>query len=1094
MYTSGSALSLLLLLTCFIQPTYSTFVGTQNCNSDIIDCKLRLLITDVALDKEKKKLKFFINSQVANFDPNSTDDDTSIIINDVNTTTNKYTTLHVEIGFMDKIIVKENVRFCDMIAVKNTTAFQSSPRFIHDTANNNNFTKIPHTNKNYESFESLSAVLKTPNNPEDDDGLSTKPPLSFQDHVFNHTLATSNTTVDRIFSNSTGHLVQCPLYYNDSIVLYYEVDVNDHFHKLGSYSVLFKVISNEEDSKIIGCSKAYVTPVQPKVISNVVAYGVLVLLMVTLLLNVITIMYSTYQESSNPFLFKASAICNEELLKQVDTTLPGIFTYLQYALFMGGLDLAYPGFFQPILGQIKWCALIGFSPVFKNEHHSYNHSDNVYYTLETGGLPNLTRYISNDLIINNWANFIVTFIVVIVMHIVLSQLFIMSKLLLDKLDLGNSRSKKLFVRGGDFNGFSIFSKKNFYLILGQVLHLFLLVFAMPFLILSSFQFLAASDILGKRRFGTNYAQLREDAYSMVVPYNELCIPSSIFSFATKIGDGSEYSPSKYPPIFDSGHMRHNTERRNYVSSQLSQDRMYLHPNDNATLFHNTHHIGNYTQKVDPSYMRISEPCLVFSGILLALWVILCLYFAFHYLVSIKRYFRIKQSSNISRLYTSLRTILIWGYLYVEYRPERVEYALYEFFTMFFKLMVIGLLQRHGIAQVVCLTLISILDLIVLFTIHPHYVKISWWSLKLMFPVARFLTAVLCIAFIRDLELSVTSKLYVAYAQLLIHTIVGILFCIQLFYWFTRTMISIFQNLKNNQTNNDDVNQLLTVYDSLDDFQQQFDYKPLQPLPTYQIYSAATAITTTPLSIIDQMENPFIFGQRSGSCSMKQNGARNKTNAGKANKDKDEMEQQEEEEYLDANYYYRSRSEQVSKNIVDHELQTHSSNNSDVTSFEQLQYESNMRKLKNDYKVREGDYIYRKYFTDDSIDPEIKELWESRKNNNNKMVIEKVQQQKQQKQKQKRQQVYHGQSTHDSLRISNSIIDKVKHVFHNNTNRRHTRKTGANQNAVELQRFEVDRPKKLIVKTVDQIKQEQQKQKDDLLLNNTTKSLSTLHLI
>ena len=44
-------------------------------------------------------------------------------------------------------------------------------------------------------------------------------------------------------------------------------------------------------------------------------------------------------------------------------------------------------------------------------------------------------------------------------------------------------------------GFQFFLK-NFYLILGQVLHLFLLVFAMPFLILSSFQFLAASDILG----------------------------------------------------------------------------------------------------------------------------------------------------------------------------------------------------------------------------------------------------------------------------------------------------------------------------------------------------------------------------------------------------------------------------------------------------------------------------------------------------------------------------------------------------------------------------------------------------------------------
>lgn len=1100
MHTSGSGISLLLLLllllTCFIQPTYSTFVGNQHCNLNITNYKLRPFVIDVALDNKDKKLKFFMNSQVANFAQNSTNDDPSIIINDVNTTTNKYTTLHVEIGFMDKVIVKENVRFCDMIAVKNTTAFQSSPRFIHDTSSSNsshNFTTISNKNKNYHSFETLSSKLTTANNL--DDGLISKSPLSFPGHIFNNSLAATNTTIDRIFSNSTGQLVQCPLYYNDSIVLYYEVDVNDHFHKLGSYSVQFNVISNEEDSKIIGCSKAYVTPVQPRVISNVVAYGVLVLLIVTLVLNVVTIAYSTYQESSNPFLFKASAICNQELLKQIDTSLPGIITYLQYALFMGGLDLAYPGFFQPIIGQIKWCALVGFSLVFKNANHSHNHVDNVYATLESGGLPNLTRYISSDLIINNWANFIVTLIVVIAIHVVLNQLFIMSKLLLDKIELGNFRSKKFFMKGGDFNGFSIFSKKNLYLIIGQVLHLFLLVFAMPFLVLSSFQFLAASDILGKRRYGTNYEQLRKDAYSMIVPYNELSIPSSIFAFATKMGDGSQYSSTKYPPIFDSGHLSDEAERfrRSYELPQSSQDRMSLFANGNATLFHSTYHNANYTQKVDASFMRISEPCLVFSGILFALWVILCLYFAFHYLISIKRYFRVKQSSNISRLYTSLRTILIWGYLYVEYRPERVEYVLYEFFTMFFKLMVIGLLQRHGIAQVVCLTLISILDLIILFIIHPHYVKISWWSLKFMFPIARFLTAILCIAFIRDLEINVTSKIYVAYTQLLIHAIVGILFCIQLIYWFTRTMISIFRNLKNDHMNNGDVNQLLAVYDSLDDFQRQFEYKPLQPLPTYQIYSAAT---TTLLSPIDQMEDPFIYAESSSSCIVKQTGASNKMIPGKATydkNDKDEMEQLEEEEYLDSDYYYRSKSEQVLKNIVDHELETRSSNNSDVTSFEQQQYESNMRKLKNDYKVREGDYIYRKYFTDDLIDPEVKELWENRKNNTNKVVIEKAEQH----QKHKGQQVYHGQGTHGPLHLSNSMIDKLKHAFHNNTNRRHPQKTGATQDAVELQRFVVNRPKKLVVKTVDQIRQEQQqkrKEQDDLLLNNSTESSSTLHLI
>ena len=109
----------------------------------------------------------------------------------------------------------------------------------------------------------------------------------------------------------------------------------------------------------------------------------------------------------------------------------------------------------------------------------------------------------------------------------------------------------------------------------------------------------------------------------------------------------------------------------------------------------------------------------------------------------KTIFRIKQSSNISDYIHHWRTIFDLGALYVEYRPERVEYALYEFFDVF---------QTDGNRVITtswycssCMFDINFnIDLIVLFTIHPHYVKISWWSLKLMFPVARFLTAVLCV--------------------------------------------------------------------------------------------------------------------------------------------------------------------------------------------------------------------------------------------------------------------------------------------------------------------------------------------------------------
>lgn len=144
-------------------------------------------------------------------------------------------------------------------------------------------------------------------------------------------MSTSNTTIEQIFNNATGALVNCPLYYNDSIVLYYEADIAKHFHRLGSYQIKFMVISNDEDSKIIGCSRTYITPVQPGIFNGIVGYGVLALLIITIVVNLLTMAYSTYQESSNPFLFKASTICNLALLKQVDASLPGIIGYLQYA-------------------------------------------------------------------------------------------------------------------------------------------------------------------------------------------------------------------------------------------------------------------------------------------------------------------------------------------------------------------------------------------------------------------------------------------------------------------------------------------------------------------------------------------------------------------------------------------------------------------------------------------------------------------------------------------------------------------------------------------------------------------------------------------
>ncbi|EMG46483.1 hypothetical protein G210_3273 [Candida maltosa Xu316] len=956
---------LLLILLSYLQPIHSALISSQLCSQNTQDFKLRPFIIDAAVDDENKKLKFFMNSQVANMRNSYSNNYTNVVISDVNYETNRYTTLHIELDFMGKVILRENKRFCEMIAVKNTTSYKSSPRFPQNDNDNNNT-----TNNN-----NGTVVLIDPfsSNPLQNDTLVNKRDvkiaeenLLFRNNV-TEDLSTSNFTINQLFTNATGGLVQCPLYYNDSIILYYEADISDHFHKLGSYQVKFTVVSNDEKSEIIGCSNAYLTPVQPAVISNIIAIGVLVLMIVTAVVNIFTIAFSTYQESSNPFLFKASTICNPELLKQVDATVPGIITYLQYAFFIGGLDLAYPGFYQPMIGQIKWCALMGFSFVSTKGKKLKGYTDNIYMTLTAGGLASLTKYSSNNPVINNWPDFMVTFVIVTIIVIAFNQSFVIAKILLHKvkwiksLSSNNIKFNNNNTNKTNFQGFSILSRKNLYLILGQVIHFFLIIFAMPFLILTTFQFLAANDINGKHRSNSNYGQLKHDVFSMSVPYDQLAIPSTVFTFGSQIGieptDSNAIKNLKNKEADDSGY-RWNYEPGNVTDSLVNTSQQQF--------------LNSTRLREDGTcdYLKISEVSVAFGSILFAAWIGICGFFIFHYLLKVRRFYKVKQSMNISRLYTSLKTLLIWAHLYQAYKPTRVNYVIYDLITLFLKSLVIGVLQNHGIIQVVCLNVISVVDLFALFIYQPYFVKNSWWSSKTLFPVARFLISMLCIPFIRQLEINESVKTYVAYIQLVIHAVVALVFCIQLLYWFFRTIYLIYQKFQNRRHADDFVNLKTSTADSLEDFHRQFVYKPLQPPPSYQT----------------QFQNP----DKHQSTTPQKNTLINEENGIEIviehadNRDYDE----EEEEEDDNDFYYRRKSELILQSMAndeneinsyitsDEDLMPSSSSICSVNNFQQLEHESNLRKIKNDYKVREGDHIYKKYFTDDMIDPEIKEGWVS----------------------------------------------------------------------------------------------------------------------
>ena len=246
---------------------------------------------------------------------------------------------------------------------------------------------------------------------------------------------------------------------------------------------------------------------------------------------------------------------------------------------------------------------------------------------------------------------------------------------------------------------------------------------------------------------------------------------------------------------------------------------------------------------------------------------------------------------------------------------------------------------------------------------------TWTTSRWILPVAKLLVTCLCIPYIRHLNLSESTRTYVSFVQLSVHVFVAIVFTIHLLYCLIITVLSILRKRRDKVQYEKCVGNY-KQYNSIEEFNTQFEYHPV--------------VNSIPLLLHESECNI------PNKCGYIKQTRKNKT---------EETENDMEEE----DPYYRTRSEKQLKNIHDQihngsraKIRDHSdfilgddlesiqdsmlhSTTQSILSFQQQQQYSNLRKRKNDYTFREGDLIYKKYFFDDSIDPEIKALWASRNN-------------------------------------------------------------------------------------------------------------------
>lgn len=104
---------------------------------------------------------------------------------------------------------------------------------------------------------------------------------------------------------------------------------------------------------------------------------------------------------------------HNDLLRLVTPGFGDCLQYIQFIALTGGLTLNYPGFYQPIVSQASWSALMFNQSFVSQEPGWQNLRDGIYYTNGTYGMEELAQLVGMGNVEDIWPGMMVWLLVVI---------------------------------------------------------------------------------------------------------------------------------------------------------------------------------------------------------------------------------------------------------------------------------------------------------------------------------------------------------------------------------------------------------------------------------------------------------------------------------------------------------------------------------------------------------------------------------------------------------------------------------------------------------------------------------------------------------
>ena len=179
--------------------------------------------------------------------------------------------------------------------------------------------------------------------------------------------------------------------------------------------------SGDANGAALACVQATFTPQLGNQLSDTLTYVPMAILIVVAVATAAAAIFSPWG-STDIFRFTTNYGRDDDLLRLVTPGFGDCLQYIQFMVLAGSLSLNYPGFYQPVVSQVSWSALM-FNQSFVSHGKGYpSIIDGIYAANGTYGLNRMSQLVGMTRDFDVWAGMIVWLLVIIGAVLFLIQL------------------------------------------------------------------------------------------------------------------------------------------------------------------------------------------------------------------------------------------------------------------------------------------------------------------------------------------------------------------------------------------------------------------------------------------------------------------------------------------------------------------------------------------------------------------------------------------------------------------------------------------------------------------------------------------------